>query len=71
MNKLEAFQDGLADLADRCRSFRNETKILVERCSGFLELVLAPLLEGLAELVYIPHSNHGQQRKMISETLAR
>ena len=48
LNKLK---DDLADLADRSRSFRKKRKIHVQRWSGFLGLVLAPLLEGLAELV--------------------
>ena len=51
LNKLGPFKDDLADLADRSRSFRKKRKILVQRGSGFLGLVLAPLLEGLAELV--------------------
>ena len=50
LNKLGPFKDDLADLVDR-RSFRKKRKILVQRVSGFLGLVLAPLLEGLAELV--------------------
>jgi hypothetical protein len=48
-DKLRPFKQDLADLADRSRSFR--TKILVQRGSGFLGLVLGLLLEGLAELV--------------------
>jgi hypothetical protein len=51
LNKLGPFKDELADLADRSRSFRKKRKILVQRGSGFVGLVLAPLLEGLAELV--------------------
>ena len=51
LNKLGPFKDDLADLANRSRSFRKKRKILVQRGCGFLELVLAPLLEGLAELV--------------------
>jgi hypothetical protein len=53
LNKIGSFKDDLADLADRSsfRSFRKKRKILVQRGSGFLGLVLAPLLEGLAELV--------------------
>jgi hypothetical protein len=49
LNKLGPFKDDLADLADRSRGFRKKRKILVQR--GFLGLILAPLLEGLAELV--------------------
>jgi hypothetical protein len=49
--KLRPFKQDIADLAYRSRSFRTKRKILVQRGSGFLELVLAPLLEGLAELV--------------------
>jgi hypothetical protein len=51
LNKLGPLKDDLADLADRSRSFRKKREILVPRRSGFLGLVLAPLLEGLAELV--------------------
>jgi hypothetical protein len=51
LNKLGPFKEDLADLANRSRSFRKKRKILVQRGSGFLGLVLAPLLEGLAELV--------------------
>ena len=53
LNKLGPFKDDidLANLADRRRSFRKKSKILVQRGSGFLGLVLAPLLESLAELV--------------------
>jgi hypothetical protein len=51
LDKLGPFKDDLADLADRSRSFRKKRKILVQRGSGFLGLVHAPLLEGLAELV--------------------
>jgi hypothetical protein len=51
LNKLGPFKDDLADLADSSRRFRKKRKILVQRWSGFLGLVLAPLLEGLAELV--------------------
>jgi hypothetical protein len=51
LNKSGPFKDDLARLADRCRSFRKKRKILVQRGSGFLGLVLAPLSEGLAELV--------------------
>ena len=51
LNRLGPFKDDLADLADRSRSFRKKMEILVQRGSGFLGLVLAPLLEGLAELV--------------------
>jgi hypothetical protein len=51
LNKLGQFKDDLADLADRSRSFRKKRKILVQRGSGFLGLGLAPLLEGLAELI--------------------
>ena len=51
LNKLGPFKDDLADLTDRSRSFRKKRKILVQRGIGFLGLVLAPLLEGLAELV--------------------
>jgi hypothetical protein len=50
-DKLRPFKQDLADLTDRIRSFRTKRKILVQRGSVFLELVLAPLLEGLAELV--------------------
>ena len=51
LNKLGLLKDDVADLADRSRSFRKKRKILVQRGSGFLVSVLAPLLEGLAELV--------------------
>jgi hypothetical protein len=51
LNKLGPFKDDLADLADRSRCFRTKRKILLQRGSGFLGLVLAPLLQGLAELV--------------------
>jgi hypothetical protein len=51
LNKLEPFKDDPADLAERSRSFRKKRKILVQRGSGFLGLVLAPILESLAELV--------------------
>jgi hypothetical protein len=51
LNKLGPFKDDLADLADSSRSFGKKRKILVQRGSGFLGLVLAPFLEGLAELV--------------------
>jgi hypothetical protein len=51
LNKLGPFKDDLADLADRSRSFRKKSKILVQRGIGFLGFILAPLLEGLAELV--------------------
>jgi hypothetical protein len=51
LNKFGPFKDDLADLGDRSKSFRKKRKILVQRGSGFLGLVLAPLLEGLAELV--------------------
>ena len=50
-DKLRPFKQDLADLADRSRSFRTKKEILVQRGSGFLGLVLGPLLEGLAELV--------------------
>ena len=50
-DNLRPFKQDLGDLTDRSRSFRTKSKILVQRGSGFLELVLAPLLEGLAELV--------------------
>jgi hypothetical protein len=43
LNKLGPFKDDLAELADRSRSFRKKRKILVQRGSGFLGLVLAPL----------------------------
>ena len=48
---LRPFKQVLADLADRSRSFRTKKEILVPRGSCVLGLVLAPLLEGLAELV--------------------
>jgi hypothetical protein len=51
LNKFGPFKDDLADVADRNKSFRKKRKILVQRGSGFVGLVLAPLLEGLAELV--------------------
>ena len=51
LNKLGPFKDDLADLVDGSSSFRKKRKILVQRRSGFLGLALAPLLEGLAELV--------------------
>ena len=51
LNKLGPFKDDLSDLADRSRSFRKKRKTLVQRGSGFLGLVHAPLLEGLADLV--------------------
>jgi hypothetical protein len=51
LNKLGPFKDDLAYLSDRSRSFRKKRKILVQPGSDFLGLVLAPLLEGLAELV--------------------
>ena len=51
LNKLGLFKGDLADLADGSRSFRKKRKILVQHGSGFLGFVLAPLLEGLAELV--------------------
>jgi hypothetical protein len=51
LNKLGPFKGDLADLADRSRSFRKKRKILVQRGSGFLGLVLRPRLEGLAQLV--------------------
>ena len=41
LNKLGPFKDDLADLADTSRSFRKKRKILVQRGSGFLGLVLA------------------------------
>jgi hypothetical protein len=50
-DKLRPFEQDLADLADRSRSFRTKKEILVQRGSDFLGLVLGPLLEGLAELV--------------------
>ena len=50
-DKLRPFKQDLADLADRSRSFRTKKEILVQRGSGFLGLVLGPLLEGLAELI--------------------
>jgi hypothetical protein len=50
-DKLRSFKQDLPDLADRSRSLKTKKKNLVQRWSGFLELVLAPLLEGLAELV--------------------
>jgi hypothetical protein len=50
-DKLRPFKQDLTDLADRRRSFRTKKEILVQRGSGFLGLVLCPLLEGLAELV--------------------
>ena len=50
-DKLRPFKQDLADLADRSRSFRTKKEILVQRGSGFLGLVLGPLLEGLPELV--------------------
>jgi hypothetical protein len=51
LNKLGPFNDDLADLTDRSRGFRKKRKILVQRGSGFLGVVHALLLEGLAELV--------------------
>ena len=51
LNKLGPFKDDLANLVDRSRSFGKKRKIPVQRGSGFLGLVLAPLLEGFAELV--------------------
>ena len=51
LNKLGPFKDDLANLEDSSRSFRKKRKIIVQRGSGFLRLVLAPLLEGLTELV--------------------
>ena len=50
-DKLRPFNQDLADLADRNRSFKNKKEILVQRGSDFLGLVLGPLSEGLAELV--------------------
>jgi hypothetical protein len=50
-DEFTPFIQDLADLADRSRSFRTKKEILVQRGSGFLGLVLRPLLEGLAELV--------------------
>jgi hypothetical protein len=50
-DKLRHFKQDLADLADRSRIFRTKKEILVQRGSGFLELVFGPLLEGLPELV--------------------
>ena len=50
-DKLRPFKQDLADLAETSRIFRTEKEILVQRGSGFLGLVLGPLLEGLAELV--------------------
>jgi hypothetical protein len=51
LNKLAPYKEDLANLADRSGSFRTKTKILVQCGSGFLGLVLPPLLDGLAELV--------------------
>jgi hypothetical protein len=51
LNKLRPFKDDLADLVDRSMSIRKERRIIVQRGSGFLGLVLASLLEGLAKLV--------------------
>jgi hypothetical protein len=50
-DKLRPFEQDLAYLADRSRSFRTKKEILVQQGSDFLGLVLGPLLEGLAELV--------------------
>jgi hypothetical protein len=50
-DKLRPIKKDLVDLADRSRSFRTKKEILVQRGSGFLGLVLGPLLEGLAELL--------------------
>jgi hypothetical protein len=50
-DKLRPFEQDLADLADRSGSFRTKKEILVQQGSGFLVLVLGPLLEDLAELV--------------------
>jgi hypothetical protein len=50
-DKFRPFIQDLADLAGRSRIFRTKKEILVQRESGFLGLVLGPLLEGLAELV--------------------
>jgi hypothetical protein len=50
-DKLRPFKQDLTDLADRSGSFRTKNEIIVQRGSGFLGLVLGPLLEGLAELV--------------------
>jgi hypothetical protein len=47
-DKIRPFEQ---DLADRSRSFRTKKEILMQHGSGFLGLVLGPLLEGLAELV--------------------
>jgi hypothetical protein len=43
LNKLGPFKDDLANFADSSRSFRKKRKFLMERGSGFLGLVLAPL----------------------------
>jgi hypothetical protein len=50
-DKLRPFKQDLTDLADRIGSFRTKKEIIVQRGSGFLGLVLGPLLDGLAELV--------------------
>ena len=50
-DKLRPFKQDLADLADRSISFRTKRKFLFSEESGFLGLVLGPLLKDLAELV--------------------
>ena len=49
--ELQPYQHNINSLADRGNSGWRKKRILVQHGKGFLEIMLRPILEGLAELV--------------------